>query len=90
VRAREHFHRAVELSGGLDASPYVSLASGVAVATQDRVEFESLLESALAIDPDADESIRLMNIVSRRRAQLLLDHIDELFDPVQEEQEEDR
>jgi hypothetical protein len=49
-----------------------------------------LLESALAIDPDADESIRLMNIVSRRRAQLLLDHIDELFDPVQEEQEEDR
>ena len=90
VRAREHFRRAVELSGGLDASPYVSLASGVAVATQDRAEFESLLESALAIDPDADESIRLMNIVSRRRAQLLLDHIDELFDPVQQEQEEDK
>ena len=90
VRAREHFHRAVELSGGLDASPYVSLASGVAVATQNRAEFASLLESALAIDSDADESIRLANIVAQRRAELLLDHIDELFDPVEEEQEEVR
>jgi predicted anti-sigma-YlaC factor YlaD len=89
-RARDHFRRAVELSEGLDASPFVSLASGVAVATQDRDEFESLLESALAIDPDADESIRLMNIVSRRRAELLLEHIDELFDPVQEQQQENQ
>ena len=88
VRAREHFDRAVELSGGLDASPYLSLASGVAVATQNRAEFDSLLRSALAIDPDADESIRLTNIVSQRRAELLLEHIDELFDPLQEEQEE--
>ncbi len=90
VRAREHFERAVELSGGLDASPYVSLASGVAVATQDRAEFESLLESALAIDSDADESIRLANLVAQRRAELFLDHIDEMFDPVEEEQEEVR
>ena len=88
VRAREHFDRAVELSGGLDASPYLSLATGVAVATQDRAEFDSLLRSALAIDPDADESIRLTNIVSQRRAELLLEHIDDLFDPLQEEQEE--
>ena len=83
ARAREHFERAVELSGGLDASPYVSLATGISVAAQDRAEFEMLLRSALAVDPDEDESIRLMNIVSQQRAQLLLDHIDELFDPVQ-------
>ena len=44
-------------------------------------EFGTLLESALAIDPDEDESIRLLNIVSQRRARLLLDHIDEFFDP---------
>ena len=80
-RAREHFRRAVELSEGLDASPYVALTSGVAVATQDRDEFESLLDSALAIDPDAYKENRLLNIVSQRRATLLLDHIDDLFDP---------
>ncbi len=80
-RAREHFRRAVELSEVLDASRYVALASGVAVATQDRDEFESLLESALAIDPNEYEENRLLNIMSQRRATLLLDHIDDLFDP---------
>ena len=80
-RAREHFGRAVELSDGLDASPYVSLATGIAVSTGNREEFESLLESALAIDPDEDENIRLLNIVSQRRARFLLDRIDEFFDP---------
>ena len=81
ARAREHFERALELSAGQDASVYVSLATGVAVPTQDRDEFESLLQSALAIDPDIDKSIRMTNIVAQRRARLLLDHIDELFDP---------
>ena len=90
LQAREHFHQVGELSGGLDLSPYVSLASGVAVAPQNRAEFESLLESALAIDSDADESIRLANILAQRSAELLLDHIDEVFDPVEEEQEEVR
>ena len=80
-RARSHFRRAVELSDGLDASPYVSLATGVSMLTGNRDEFESLLESALAIDPDEDESMRLFNIVSQRRARFLLDHINELFDP---------
>ena len=80
-RAREHFRRVVELSDGLNASPYVSLATGVAVAAGDREEFETLLESALAIDANEDESIRLLNIVSQRRARLLLDQIDEFFDP---------
>lgn len=78
-RAREHFRRAVELSDGLDASVYVSLATGVAVSEQNRDRFESLLDAALAIDPDEDESLRLMNLVAQRRARLLLDHADELI-----------
>ena len=80
-RARDHFRRVVELTEGLDASPYVSLATGVSVSTGDREEFRSLLDSALVIDPDEDESNRLLNIVSQRRARLFLDHIDDMFDP---------
>ena len=79
-RAREHFERAVELSEGLDASPFVSLAVGVSLAEQNKQEFRSLLERALAIDSDEDKSIRLLNIVSQRRAAFLLEHIDELFE----------
>ena len=39
-RARKHFARAVELSDGMDASPYISLASSVSIETQNRTEFE--------------------------------------------------
>jgi predicted anti-sigma-YlaC factor YlaD len=82
-RAREHFERAVELSDGLDAAPFVTLASGVSVAAENSAEFRRLLEQALAIDPDEDTSRRLLNLVNQKRAQALLDHIDDLFfDPV--------
>ena len=86
-RAREHFARAVELSRGMDASPYVSLASGVSVETQDRSEFEDLLGSALAIDPDEEPTIRLLNLISQKRARHLLGLVDDLFgEPLVEEE----
>lgn len=78
-RAREHFDRAVELSDGLDASHYVTLASSVSPAAEDRAEFERLLQQALAVDPNEDESLRLLNLVTQKRARDLLAHIDELF-----------
>ena len=78
-RAREHFERAVELSDGLDAAPYVTLALGVSVPEENRAEFEDLLNRALAIDPDEDTSRRLLNVVNQRRAVLLLDRVDDLF-----------
>ncbi len=78
-RAREHFERAVELSDGLDAGPYVTLALGVSVPEEDRAEFEDLLNQALAIDPDENTGQRLLNVVNQRRARLLLDVVDDLF-----------
>lgn len=78
-RAREHFDRALELSGGLRASPYVSWAASVSVASQDREEFERLLAAALAIDPDEEPSNRLANIIAQRRARRLERQADLLF-----------
>ena len=51
----------------------------VAVAQQDADEFRSLLEQALAIDPDADLPNRLLNLISQARARWLLQEIDEYF-----------
>lgn len=79
ARAREHFARAVELSDGLDAGPYVALATGVAIAEENREEFRELLETAIAIDADEEPSIRLLNLIAQKRARVLLDHIDDLF-----------
>jgi predicted anti-sigma-YlaC factor YlaD len=78
-RARKDFARAVEIQQGNSASPYVALATGVAVPAQDRAEFERLLRQALAVDPNKEPSGRLANLVAQRRAQALLDQIDTRF-----------
>lgn len=78
-RARTHFERAVELSHSLDAGPYVTLAAGVAVAQENRAEFEELLTAALVIDPNEDTSLRLLNLINQQRAETLLEYVDDLF-----------
>lgn len=77
--ARAHFQRAVELSHGTQAAPYVALAETVAVAAQDRAQFESLLKQALAIDVNRDRTHRLANVVMQRRARWLLSRTGQLF-----------
>lgn len=72
TRARRHFERAVELSAGQQAGPYVSLAESVAVARRDRREYEALLKQALAVNPDQRPEWRLANLVMQRRARWLL------------------
>jgi predicted anti-sigma-YlaC factor YlaD len=79
ARARKHFERALALSGGHDASPLVSFAEAVTIQKQDVKEFESLLNRALAIDPDAHPDIRLVNVLMQRRARSLLSRKSELF-----------
>ncbi|HVG53863.1 MAG TPA: TRAP transporter TatT component family protein [Vicinamibacterales bacterium] len=79
ARAKEHFDKAVELQQGLSPGPYVSLATGVVVSSQDRAEFERLLKTALSIDPEKDPPNRLITLVTQQRARVLLDRIDERF-----------
>lgn len=79
VRARRHFERAVELSGGQQAAPYVSLAESVAVVRRDRAEYEALLRQALAVDPDRRPEWRLANLVMQRRARWLLARAEQQF-----------
>lgn len=78
-KAREHFARATQLSGGKRVGPYVSLAEGVAVAANNRKEFEALLKQALAVDLNAAPDDRLANVINQRRAKWLLGRIDDLF-----------
>jgi predicted anti-sigma-YlaC factor YlaD len=84
-RARLHFSRAVELSEGHQAAPYVALAEAVSVFNQDVAEFRELLGRALAIDPDVRAEWRLVNLILQERARWLLTRTDELFLLVDEE-----
>ena len=79
VRSKVHFDRAVSLSNGQSASPYVAFAETVSVQKQNRAEFQSLLKQALAVDADARPEWRLSNIIMQRRARWLLSRESELF-----------
>ncbi|MEN8161642.1 MAG: TRAP transporter TatT component family protein [Myxococcota bacterium] len=80
-RARTHFERAVALSDGASAGPYVSFAHAVARPAGDRAGFVGLLEEALAVDLERDPSQRLANEIAQRRARFGLEHVDEWFVP---------
>ena len=79
ARARQHFDRAVVLSAGKLAAPFVTYAEAVCVKQQQHAEFEKMLQQALAIDADAVPEARLANLVMQRRARWLLSKTDELF-----------
>ena len=78
-RARAEFARAVELSGGHAAGPFVALAGSVSVKQQNEKEFRDLLGKALAVDVNAVPSLRLTNVISQQKAQWMLDHVDRYF-----------
>ena len=78
-RARRHFARAVELQHGQSPAPYVALATGVAVASENRAEFQRLLAAALAIDPRRNPGNDLLTLIYQQRARVLLGQIDRIF-----------
>ncbi len=78
-KAKEHFQRAKELNQGHKVGPLVSFAENISVQTQNRKEFNELLDRALAFDVNSVPSLRLANILAQRRARQLKAQIDDLF-----------
>jgi predicted anti-sigma-YlaC factor YlaD len=78
-KARLHFEKAIGISLGKSSTPFISLATTVAVKEQNIGEFQLLLKKALAIDPDIDPENRLVGILNQRKALWLLEHIDDFF-----------
>jgi len=78
-KARRHFDRALALSNGQRASPYVTWAEVMSVSAQNKKEFQELLNKALEIDVNKAPAQRLANIIAQKRARWLLSRTDELF-----------
>ena len=79
AKARHHFAKAQALAGKSDTSALMALATTVSVKEQNAAEFKDLLGQVLAFDPDSSPSTRLVNILNRRKARWLLDHVDDFF-----------
>jgi predicted anti-sigma-YlaC factor YlaD len=73
-RAKLHYRRALEKTGGNSAGAYISYAQMLCIPAQDYETYKECLEKALAIDPDADPSTRLVTTISQRKARWLLDN----------------
>jgi len=89
-KAREHYKKALEASGGKTTSPHLSLATTVSVNEQNYKEFKELLNKVLEVDPDADPGNRLVNILNQRRARWLLEHANDFFVEGTEAEEEEQ
>ena len=79
ARAKQHFDRAVELSQGRQAGPFLAYAENVLVPAKDRAGFEATLKRAIAVDVNADPESRVQNLVAQRRARWLLGRTAKLF-----------
>ncbi|MFP4566506.1 MAG: TRAP transporter TatT component family protein [Spirochaetaceae bacterium] len=78
-KAEHHFERAVELADGRKVSPYVALATSIAVPQQDIRRFADLMEQALAVDAEAYPRYRLINTIKQEEARFYLDNLDRFF-----------
>lgn len=78
-RAEAHYKRALELSGGVKAGPYVSFAESVCVKRQDSKMFHALIDKALAIEIEASPNDRLANTLMQRKARRLKAMSEDLF-----------
>ena len=90
IKAREHYRRALEISGGQRASTYLALAESVTIREQNLPEFRKLIAAALTIDPDNHPQFRLVNTVARRRALWLESRTSDLFLEVEPRKENDK
>jgi predicted anti-sigma-YlaC factor YlaD len=77
--AREHYRRALEISGGQRASVHLALAEAVTIREQNLAEFRALLAATMAVNPDEVLHLRLVNTITRRRALWLETRIPDLF-----------
>jgi predicted anti-sigma-YlaC factor YlaD len=87
AEARRHFDRAVGLTQGHSAAPYVGWAEAVCLPDEDRACFDASIASALAVDPEAEPARRLANTVMLRRAAWLKANVDRWILPPLEDSE---
>ncbi|MCM1322013.1 MAG: TRAP transporter TatT component family protein [Prevotella sp.] len=78
-RARYAYEQCLEISGGKTPGPYITYAQSFCIPAQDAAGFDAALDSALAIDPNADPANRLAVILAQKKAQYLKAHRDDFF-----------
>ncbi len=78
-KARFYFDRAFQITGGRNLLVHLMYARYYAYQIQDRDLFMKTLQKALDTPADRDPDMAFTNEAARRKARILLDHVDEYF-----------
>ena len=71
--------QALKVSKGFSASIYVTEAKSICIPSGDKEGFEKALNTALEINIDDYPANALMNVIGQKKAQRLLDSVDDYF-----------
>lgn len=78
-RALYHYYRSLNLSGGSDPAPHITMATAVSVKEQDVDGFRKYLDAVLELDPESYPDDKLMIVIYQEKARWLLEHIEDYF-----------
>lgn len=78
-KAKAHYEKALQISGGKKASLYLVFAESILVQEQNLAEFRRYLEAAQGVELDAWPQLRLVNTLAHERAEWLESSIPDLF-----------
>lgn len=78
-KAEEHFKKAVALARGEKLSPLLTYAEALSIPGQNRQEFDAFMKQIMDFDIEQHPEYRLLNALTKKRAQQLLKKKDDLF-----------
>src|SRR5262249_42946901 len=78
-KARQEMEKARAASQNKKLAPLVTFAEAVSVDTQNKAEFQKLLQEVVSFDVDSAPDFRLANVIPQRRARWLLSRTSDLF-----------
>jgi predicted anti-sigma-YlaC factor YlaD len=78
-RARYHYQKALTYCEDKKVGPHLALATSVCINSQNKEEFLTLLDTAMAIDVNEPTEFRLFNIINQQKALWYYEHIDDFF-----------
>ena len=78
-KSKSEFEKVFEITKNKFMLAKVFFAKTYCVQTQNRRLFEKTLHEVLDFDPETEPSIRLVNLASKKKAEALLDEVDDKF-----------
>jgi hypothetical protein len=79
AKAMKHYSRALEAAGGKKTSIFLTYVEAFAIPGHDEATFDAIIQKILIFDIDKVPDYRLVNAITKQKAEILLSQKKELF-----------